>query len=206
MFGRLRGVIGRIFTPIARALLRLGVTPDAVTITGTVAVVAASFGLIARGYLAAGAWVIALFVLFDALDGTMARLAGTSGPWGSYLDSVLDRIADGALFAALAVYLAVADQPWGAGGALAALALGAVVPYARAKAESLGATASGGFAERADRLVLALVATAFVGMGLVPVVVLTVALWLLAVLSLITVVQRSLMVRAQVRTRPGDSA
>ncbi|WP_454294667.1 phosphatidylinositol phosphate synthase [Salana multivorans] len=206
MFGKLRGIIGRLFTPLAKALLRLGLTPDAVTIIGTIGTVAAAFGLVATGYLAAGAWVIAFFVFFDSLDGTMARVSGTASEWGSFLDSVMDRFADGALFIALTIYLVGHGDAWGVWAALACLVLGGIVPYARAKAESLGCTASGGLAERSDRLVITLVATAFVGMGLLPLVVLEVVLWILAGLSLFTAFQRITGVRRQLRERATRAA
>lgn len=201
MFGKLRGVVGRLFTPLAKALLRLGLTPDAVTVIGTIGTVAAALALVATGRLAGGAWLIAFFVFFDSLDGTMARISGTASAWGSFLDSVMDRFADGALFIALTIYLASHGTPWGMWGALACLVLGGIVPYARAKAESIGCTAAGGLAERSDRLVITLVATGFVGMGLVPLVVLEVVLWILAALSLITAFQRILGVRRQLRAR-----
>lgn len=205
MFGKLRGVIGRLFTPLAKALLRIGLTPDAVTIIGTIGTVAAALGLVATGRLAAGAWIIAFFVFFDSLDGTMARISGTASEWGSFLDSVMDRFADGALFIALTIYLVQHGDDWGVWGALACLVLGGIVPYARAKAESLGCTASGGLAERSDRLVITLVATAFVGMGFIPLVVLEVVLWILAALSLFTAFQRMAGVRRQLRDRAAQA-
>lgn len=201
MFGKLRGVIGRLFTPLAKGLLRLGLTPDAVTIIGTIGSVAAAFALIATGRLAGGAAVIAFFVFFDSLDGTMARVSGTASDWGNFLDSVMDRFADGALFIALTIYLITHGDPWGVWGALACLVLGGIVPYARAKAESLGCTASGGLAERSDRLVITLVAAAIVGVGLVPLIVLQIVLWVLAGLSLYTVYFRMATVRRQLRAR-----
>lgn len=199
MLNRLRDGANKVATPIARFLLDRGVTPDAVTVTGTLVVVGAALWAYPTGHLLVGTLVIALFVLTDTLDGTMARLAGRSGPWGAFLDSTLDRIADAAIFAGLIVWFT------GDGGhrltallALAALVLGSVVPYARARAEGLGLTASVGIAERADRLAVVLVATGVVGLG-APVIVLTVALGLLAVASLVTIGQRAATVRDQLR-------
>ncbi len=198
MLKRLRAVMTTVWTPLADLLIRLGVTPDAVTITGTVAVVVAALWLYPTGHLLAGSLVITVFVLADSLDGVMARRSGRTGSWGAFLDSTLDRFADGAIFAGLVL--------WYTGGgsdrltgvlALVCLVVGSIVPYARARAEGLGMTAAVGIAERADRLVVVLTATALVGMGL-PRVVLTVALGLLAVAGVITVVQRMQTVRAQV--------
>lgn len=197
MLKHLRAAVGTILRPVAALLLRLGLTPDAVTIIGTLGAMAGSLALIARGELFAGTMVITFFVLFDVLDGTMARLAGTSGPWGAFLDSVLDRFADGALFAALTIYLAGQGETLGAVASLACLVLGSIVPYTRAKAESIGFSATVGIAERGDRLLITLVATGIVGLG-VPQVVLVVVLVVLAVLSLVTAVHRMLHVRRQI--------
>ncbi len=197
MLNGLRGAMTRFFTPIARGLLRLGVSPDAVTITGTLVVVVTALWAFPTGHLLLGAFVIAAFALTDSLDGVMARQAGRSGPWGAFLDSTLDRFGDGAIFAGLVLWFtAGGDDRLTAVLALACLVLGSIVPYARARAEGLGMTASGGIAERADRLALVLVATAAVGFG-APQVVLTVVLALLALASLVTVVQRMAKVHRQ---------
>jgi len=199
VLNRLRGFATRVLTPLADALLRRGVSPDAVTIVGTLVVVVVALWAFPTGHLLLGALLIGAFALTDSLDGVMARRAGRSGPWGAFLDSTLDRFGDAAIFAGLVLwFVGGGDDRLAAGLALACLALGAIVPYARARAEGLGMTASGGIAERADRLVVVLVATAAVGAG-APSVVLTVALGLLAVASAITVVQRILMVRRQVQ-------
>ena len=198
MLNGLRGAMTRLFTPVARVLLRAGVSPDAVTATGTLVVVVTGLWAFPTGHLLVGAVVIGLSALTDSLDGVMARQAGRSGPWGAFLDSTLDRFADAAVFGGLVLwYFGGGDDRLTAVLALACLILGSVVPYARARAEGLGMTASVGIAERADRLVAVLVATAAVGVGL-PRVVLTVVLGLLAVASAITVGQRMAAVRRQV--------
>ncbi|KQS97172.1 phosphatidylinositol phosphate synthase [Cellulomonas sp. Leaf395] len=201
MLNGLRGAMTRFFTPIARVLLRLGVSPDAVTIAGTLVVVVTALWAFPTGHLLLGTLVIAFFVLTDSLDGVMARQAGTSGPWGAFLDSTLDRFGDAAIFAGLVLWFtAGGDDRLSAILALACLVLGSIVPYARARAEGLGMTASGGIAERADRLALVLVATAAVGFG-APDVVLTVVLGLLALASTVTIVQRMTKVHRQAVTR-----
>ncbi|WP_448060659.1 phosphatidylinositol phosphate synthase [Cellulomonas hominis] len=199
MLNRLRTVMARIFTPLADMLLKRGVSPDAVTITGTVAVVVAALWLYPTGHLLAGTLIISVFVLTDSLDGVMARRAGRSSAWGAFLDSTLDRFGDAAIFSGLVLWFFGGGDDWlSAVLALACLVLGSVVPYARARAEGLGMTAQVGIAERADRLAAVLVATAAVGVGL-PDVVLTVVLGLLTVASAVTVVQRMATVRRQVR-------
>jgi CDP-diacylglycerol---glycerol-3-phosphate 3-phosphatidyltransferase len=187
----------RIFTPVADALLRAGVSPDAVTVTGTLVVMVTALWAFPTGNLLLGSVIIALFALTDSLDGVMARRSGRSGPWGAFLDSTLDRFADAAIFAGLVLwYFGEGDSEAAAVLALACLILGSIVPYARARAEGLGMTASGGIAERADRLFAVLIATALVGVGLSDVV-LVVVLALLALASAVTVVQRMAMVHRQ---------
>lgn len=199
MLNGLRGFMTRVFTPVARVLLRAGVSPDAVTVTGTVVVVVISLWAFPTGHLFLGALVVSLMALTDSLDGVMARQAGRSGPWGAFLDSTLDRFADAAIFAGLVLWFAGrGDDRTAMVLALACLVLGSIVPYARARAEGVGLTAAVGIAERADRLVLVLVGIALVGLGL-PSVVLTVVLGVLAVASAVTVGQRMATVYRQAR-------
>lgn len=192
-----RAFFTKLFTPLAVLLLRLGISPDIVTIVGTVGVCAGALVFYPRGEFLIGTLVITAFVFSDTLDGIMARRSNRSSTWGAYLDSTLDRVADAAIFGGLVLwYAGTGDVPYMAALALACLILGSVVSYARARAEGLGMRADVGIAERAERLVAVLVATGFVGLGL-PYVVLGVVLALLAVASLITVVQRMLLVRSQ---------
>jgi CDP-diacylglycerol---glycerol-3-phosphate 3-phosphatidyltransferase len=193
-----RSSITRLFTPIARGLLRLGISPDAVTIIGTLGVCAGALAFYPRGEFLVGTLVITAFVFSDNVDGIMARLSGQQSSWGAFLDSVLDRVGDAAIFIGLALWFAgQGDSLRMTALCLGCLALGAVVSYAKARAEGLGYTADVGIAERADRLVAVLVTTGLVGLFGLPVVVLEVVLWLLAAASLWTVVQRVRTVRRQ---------
>jgi CDP-diacylglycerol--glycerol-3-phosphate 3-phosphatidyltransferase len=192
-----RALFTRLLTPVAAVLLRLGVSPDAVTLVGTLGVSAGALWLYPTGHLLAGTLVITAFVFSDTVDGIMARSSGRSSSWGAYLDSTLDRVGDAAVFGGLVLWFTGGgDDRLTAVLALACLCLGAVVSYAKARAEGLGMTANVGIAERADRLVAVLAATGLVGLGL-PDVLLTVVLALLALASLVTVVQRMLEVRRQ---------
>ena len=191
-----RAFFTKVFTPFARLLVRLGVSPDVVTVVGTLGVCFGALWFYPRGQLLVGTLVITAFVFSDTVDGVMARLSGRSSTWGAYLDSTLDRVGDAAIFGGLVLwYAGDGDQTVLAGLALACLILGSVVSYAKARAEGLGMTANVGIAERADRLVAVLVVTGFVGLGL-PQVVLGVVLALLAVASLVTVGQRVHSVRS----------
>ena len=184
-----RAHVNRVTDPIGRWLVDRGLTPDAVTVLGTVGSVAAALWFLPRGELIVGPWVITLFVLFDLVDGAMARARGRSTAFGAVLDSTCDRIADAALFAGLVWWcLGVGEMRTLGIAALLCLAAGQVVSYVKARAEAAGLSADGGLVERAERLIIALLGTFLQGVG-VPYA-LPVALWLLAVLSLWTVGQR----------------
>ena len=192
-----RGFFTGLFSPIARFLLRVGVSPDAVTVVGTVGVVVGALTLYPMGQLWWGSLVITVFALSDVLDGIMARERGRSGPWGNFLDSTLDRIADGAIFGGVAIWFFTGGANRATAiAALACLVLGMVVSYARAKAESLGFYANVGIAERAERLISVLLVTGLTGLGLPPVVLL-VTLAVLSLATAVTVVQRMAAVRQQ---------
>lgn len=192
-----RAFFTKVFTPIARLLLRLGVSPDVVTVIGTLGVCFGALFFFPRGELFWGVIVITAFVFSDTIDGVMARLQGRQGVWGAYLDSTLDRFGDAAVFAGLTIwFFRGGEDHMTAYLALACLVLGGLVSYSKARAEGVGLTADVGIAERADRLVSTLVTTGLVGLGL-PQVVLTVVLAVLAVASAITVLQRMGTVRRQ---------
>jgi CDP-diacylglycerol---glycerol-3-phosphate 3-phosphatidyltransferase len=193
-----KAFFNRLFTPIARLLLRLGISPDVITVIGTVGVSAGALAFYPRGKFFVGTVVITLFVFSDTLDGTMARLAARSSHWGAFLDSTMDRVADSCVFAALLWWFAGGgDQPVLAGVTVACLVGSSVVPYAKARAESLGHNADVGIFERSERLVIALVATGLDGLG-VPYIQ-AVALWVVALASAVTAAQRMWTVRTQVR-------
>jgi CDP-diacylglycerol--glycerol-3-phosphate 3-phosphatidyltransferase len=193
----LRASMTRILAPIAHLFLRLGISPDVVTIVGTVGVCVGALAFFPRGDIWGGVLVITAFVFSDNVDGIMARESGRSSKWGAYLDSTLDRIGDSAIFGGLVLYYAgPGDNFWMAGLALACLILGSVVSYAKARAEGLGYTADVGIAERADRLVAVLVAAFFADV-LNSTLLLGVVLGLLAVASFVTVLQRMITVRRQ---------
>lgn len=192
-----RALFTKLFTPLARFFVAIGISPDVVTVVGTVGVCVGALGFYPRHEFFWGTIVVTVFVFSDTVDGVMARLSGRSSSWGAYLDSTLDRVGDSAIFGGLVLYYAGSgDQAVMAGLALACLILGSVVSYAKARAEGLGMTANVGIAERADRLVAVLVATGLVGLGL-PELILAVVLAVLALASLVTVVQRMLEVRRQ---------
>lgn len=193
---RVRPALGRLVDPVAAGLLRTGVTPDAVTVAGTLGVVLGALVFFPRGMMFTGTAVVFFFVLTDLLDGTMARMRGTSGKFGAWLDSTCDRIADAAIFGGLVLWFTGdGDSATMAAVALFCLVAGGVVSYAKARAEGLGLRCDVGLAERAERLILVLAGTLLAGLGLD--VALDVLLWVLAAASAVTVVQRLVEVRRQ---------
>ena len=199
-----RKVASIVIEPPARLLLKVHVSPDAVTVVGTIGAVSCAVFFIARGSFVWGVVGIILFALADLLDGTMARMAGTQGPWGNFLDASLDRVADGAIFGAVAFWGATQNQPWLVAGALIALVMGQVTSYTKARAEAVGATANVGIVERAERLIVILAALLVVGIaGSDFDWILMAAVWLLAALGLVTVLQRFVHVRGQLKNQRG---
>jgi CDP-diacylglycerol--glycerol-3-phosphate 3-phosphatidyltransferase len=199
MLNRFRDVFARVFSPVARFLLRLGVSPDTVTVVGTLGVCVGALVFFPRGQLLAGVLVITAFVFSDTVDGHMARISGRSSKWGAFLDSTLDRFGDAAIFGGLAMYyVGPADSDNLAALAMYCLVMGSITSYARARAESLGMEAKGGIAERADRLVAILVMTGLSAIFDVPILI-PLTLGVLAVASTVTVVQRIMLVRSQAK-------
>ena len=193
---RVRPALAHVVDPVAVALLRLGVHPDAITVVGTVGVTVGALAFFPRGQFFVGTAIVFVSVLTDLLDGAMARRLGRTSRFGAWLDSTCDRIADSAIFVGLALhYLGDGDSTVLGGVALFCLVAGSIVSYAKARAEGLGMTCDVGLAERAERLIIVLLGTLAAGVGLDGV--LPVALWLLAAATAVTVVQRLVEVRRQ---------
>lgn len=198
MLDRFKGFWQNVMlAPFVRLFLKMGISPDAVTVVGTLGVCAGALVFFPQGMLWQGVVFITAFVFSDLIDGQMARTVGRTDTFGAFLDSTLDRIADGALFAGLALYFAwVAEDRLYLVLALVCLVMGGVTSYARARGEGLGYRAKTGIAERADRLVAILVMTFFGDVLDLPVLY-EIALWALAIASTVTVAQRVLLVRSQ---------
>jgi CDP-diacylglycerol--glycerol-3-phosphate 3-phosphatidyltransferase len=200
IFTSFKSGVRAAFDPPGRTLVRMGVSPDAVTLAGTAGVVVAAALLVTTGHLVVGTIIITLCALLDVLDGAMARARGYTTRFGGVLDSTMDRVADGAVFGALAWWLATTGQRTLAAVALVCLVSGQVVPYVKARAEAAGLRCDVGVAERMERLVLVGVGGLLTGFGAGWG--LAAALWLLAVLSVVTAVQRIVHVRGQDASRP----
>lgn len=192
-----RAAFARLTAPTARAALRLGLTPDSVTVLGTAASVAASLTLFPMGKLFAGACVVWFFVVFDMLDGAMARERGGGTRFGAVLDATCDRVTDGAVFCGLLwwIVFGLHDRLL-AVATLICLVTSQVISYIKARAEASGLRGDGGLIERPERLIIVLTGA---GVSNFPFIAwppaLPVAMWLLAVASAVTCAQRVYAVR-----------
>jgi CDP-diacylglycerol--glycerol-3-phosphate 3-phosphatidyltransferase len=195
MLKRARVPLQRVLGPLGQVLARRGVSPNVVTAFGALGVSASALICYPRGWLFWGSFAITIFVLSDLVDGALARARGITGPWGAFLDSSLDRVADAAVFAGLIWWFARQGKPVLLGLSIFCLVAGNLVSYTRARAEGLGLRADVGIAERAGRTIVVLVATGLSGLG-IPFVQ-AIGLWVLAVGSAITVGQRFVVVYAQ---------
>ncbi len=191
-----RPQIQRLLDPLGRKLANSGLSPDVVTVVGTLGVSGAALGFFTRGVFFWGTLAITLFVFSDMLDGLIARARGTSSRWGAFLDSSCDRVGDAAIFGSLAIWYAGDGNSLPlVAAAIYALAMGGVISYVKARAEALGFECNTGFAERGERLLIVLVAAAIDGLGvhwLLPA-----ALWFLCAATTITVGQRLVYVYRQ---------
>jgi len=190
----LKPAVTRAINPIARGALAIGLTPNAVTFIGAIGLVTSALYFYPKGDFFIGTLVISFFALSDLFDGAMARIShkGASA-WGGFLDSTIDRITDSAILVGLTLFLIKSDDPLTV-VVIGSLVFGSLVPYIRAKAESMQISCSGGIAERTERLIIALTAIGLEGLG-VPFA-LAIGIWALLVLAVVTVIQRILIVKA----------
>ena len=202
MLNFLRPFFARLFNPIGQALARTPITPDMITVAGTVGVSASCLALFPIGWLFPGAAIATFFVFTDMLDGLLARMKGSSGPWGAFLDSTMDRVGDAAVFGGITIWFIrnPADHVL-AVVSLFCLACGMAVSYVKARAQSLGLNADVGLIERPERILIGLTSIGLSGLG-VPYV-LPIGMWALAAGSAITLVQRMVAVHKDAKSKKG---
>jgi CDP-diacylglycerol--glycerol-3-phosphate 3-phosphatidyltransferase len=189
----LKPAVTRIISPVARFLLRIGLTPNSVTAIGAFCVVVSAIYFFPRGDFFVGTLVITFFMLSDLFDGAMARISSRgASKWGGFLDSTVDRISDSAILFAVSIYLIEKNDDLSI-IYLVAIVTGLLIPYIRAKAESMSIQCSGGIAERTERAIIVLVGTGFHGLGVS--YSLAISAWLLAILGIITTCQRLIIVK-----------
>jgi CDP-diacylglycerol---glycerol-3-phosphate 3-phosphatidyltransferase len=192
-----RAAYEKLSTPVAKAALRAGLTPDSITIIGTAGTVIAALTLFPIGQLWWGAVAVWFFVLADMLDGAMARQRGGGTRFGAVLDATCDRIGDGAVFCGLLWWAAFGLHSTSLVVAIMiCLVTSQVISYVKARAEASGLSGEGGLIERPERLIIVLVGAGLSGVGFLHIPwILPVAMWILAVASLITLGQRVHSVR-----------
>lgn len=179
--------------PAVQRLAATGITPNQVTIAGLVTVLVAAV-LIGYGYLVAGGLLFLAGALFDLVDGVLARTQERTTDIGAFLDSSLDRIGEGVVFAALVLHFSQQDDPWMATLTVLALTGAYLTSYARARAEGLGLTCTVGLVTRPERVLI-------LGIGLIaglagP------AIWVLTLLGAFTAAQRIVHVYRKSDTEP----
>lgn len=188
----LKPQVTRLINPVVKGAVRLGVRANGVTIVGAIGTVTSALYFYPRGDLFLGTLVICVFALSDLFDGAIARLTnGTGTQWGGFLDSTIDRVTDAAILIGVLLYMVDRDNTV-AILILISLVTGGLIPYIRAKAESMSIECSGGFAERTERIVISLTAIGFYGLGVD--FSLLVGFGLLGFVGVITVVQRMAIV------------
>ena len=200
---RVRGLA----TPIAIALGRLGLTPNALTLIGFAGMCVAAYAAANRKWAIAGVLILA-FGIFDLFDGALARATGRTSRFGAFLDSTFDRAGEAIVYIGVGVGALAKDFAGGAILAATAMASSFMVSYTRAKAESLGFTpgtgmANIGLAPREVRLVILAVGLMFAGVDsgdrAINLWELAAPLILITLLAIFTVVQRVLHVRSQAK-------
>ena len=188
----LKPQVTRLINPVVKGAVRIGITANGVTIAGAIGTVGSALYFYPRGEFFVGTLVICFFALSDLFDGAIARLSnGTGTTWGGFLDSTIDRITDAAILIGALLYIADRDST-AALLILISLVTGGLIPYIRAKAESMSIECSGGIAERTERIVISLTASGFYGLGIDAA--LLVGFGLLSALGVITVAQRMVIV------------
>ena len=176
----------RVFLePIARFFSRTGLSPNVITVTGFVLTVGVAV-VLALGYLFLGGLLIIAAALFDGIDGTLARMMGRTSRFGAFLDSTLDRFSEAIIFLGLFIYLIGQNQKLELILIYATVVGSLMVSYARARAEGIGVPLKEGLFTRFERIFILVVGLLFNE--------LTLALWVLAIFSNLTAVQRMYLV------------
>ena len=184
----LKSGVTRLITPLARGMVAMGLTANAITVVGAIGSWLSSLYFFSQGDFFVGTLVIAFFLLSDLFDGTIARMTHSQGSrFGALLDSTLDRVSDAVIIIALLIWAVDREPNWHLPLYLALLT-GFLISYIKARAEALDISCEVGIAERAERLIVLLTSTGLFGLGVESAMV--IGLWFLTVINVITVFQR----------------
>ncbi|MFM1826383.1 MAG: hypothetical protein RLZZ37_1018 [Actinomycetota bacterium] len=183
--------------PFALIFIKLKISADVITFVGAIGVSISSIIYFSRGEFLIGSLLFTFFVGFDALDGTMARMLNKKSKWGAFFDSVMDRIADGVVIASIGFYFISQEEILLFIVSLVALISSEIVSYTKARAEGLGLNCDTGIAERPERVFIIIFGTLLSGLGILTAI--QWSIWFLAIVSVITVIQRMYFVYQQVK-------
>ena len=192
-----KNITTAIANPFAKLFIKLGISADLITFIGTLGVSIVSINFLAQGKFLLGVILFTFFVGFDALDGTMARMIGKKSKWGAFFDSVMDRVADGVVLASFAIYYLEKNNFLLVVICLIALIASEIVSYTKARAEGLGLSCDTGLAERPERVLLIMAGSFLAGLGYLAAI--DIAMWALAIISIVTVIQRMNFVHKQTK-------
>ena len=193
----LRVPVAKIIAPFVKTLVKLGVSANMISAVGGIGSIASALYFFPKGDFFIGVIFVCVFVLFDLFDGAVARQSAKGvSKWGALLDSTLDRLSDAAILLGAMIYYIDKSDPLVPVFLIAASA-SFMVSYIKARAESLGVECSGGIAERSERLIIALSAYGLTGL---PVdYAMSIGIWSVAILSIITILQRLMIVHKAVK-------
>ena len=188
----LRDPVAKLIAPLVKILIKLRISANLISTIGGVGSTISALYFFPKGEFFTGVLWVAGFVIFDLFDGAVARSSSKGiSKWGAVLDSTLDRLSDAAIFIGALLFFIENDDPLVPLIIIAAVAA-FMVSYIKARAESLNIVCDGGIAERSERLIIALVAYGLHGLEVE--YAMAIGIWVLVLLSMITIAQRMLIV------------
>lgn len=184
----LRVPVAKIIAPFVKTLVKLGVSANTISAVGGIGSIASALYFFPKGDFFKGVIFVCVFVLLDLFDGAVARQSAKGvSKWGALLDSTLDRLSDAAILLGAVIYYIDKSDPLVLVFLIAAFT-SFMVSYIRARAESLGIDCNGGIAERSERLIITLTAYGLTGLSVD--YAMSIGIWSVAILSIITILQR----------------
>jgi len=193
----LRDPVAKIIAPLVKTLIKMRVSANQISAIGGLGSVVSALYFFSNGRFFIGVIWVSVFVAFDLFDGAVARASNKGiSKWGALLDSTLDRLSDGAIFIGALIYFIDQNDPL-IPVLLVATFASFMVSYIKARAESLLIKCEGGLAERGERVIIILTAYGLHGLGVN--YAMAVGIWLLALISVFTMIQRMMIVYKAVK-------
>jgi len=193
----LRDPVAKIIAPLVKTLIKMRVSANQISAIGGLGSVVSALYFFSNGRFFIGVIWVSVFVAFDLFDGAVARASNKGiSKWGALLDSTLDRLSDGAIFIGALIYFIDQNDPLIPVLLIATFA-SFMVSYIKARAESLLIKCEGGLAERGERVMIILTAYGLHGLGVN--YAMAVGIWLLALISVFTMIQRMMIVYKAVK-------